>query len=296
VAEDASDQSGRAPEPRWRVEPITLETVSRLRLGWSSRFDREDVGQLIFENPGLSQWIPDTGEYVVGGPWRHRREIASVMELVAPNGAVTLLRAIKAAAEASGKRLIIASEHHESRQNASYLAADYKLVEEIVIYELINAGDVGRERWSLQFDEVNLHDANEFHDLLELDHQSFPWLWWNSRDEFVNYAESFGVSIYLGRDRERRPVSYVGVTRFRNWGHLDRIAVDPTRQGQGFGLESLAWAVQSLTRSGARRIGLSTQARNLRSRKLYERYGFQRVPAQDYALFGQWLGPAEPMS
>jgi RimJ/RimL family protein N-acetyltransferase len=296
VKEDASEQTGLDPEPRWRVEAITLETISRLRLGWSSRFDREDVGRLVFENPGLSRWIPDTGEYVVGGPWRHRHEIASVMELVAPNGAVALLRAIRSASGEAGKRLIIASEHHESRQNASYLAAGYELVEEIVIYELMNAAGAGREQWSLRFEEVNLRDPIEFRELLELDHKSFPWLWWNSREEFVNYAESFGVNIYLGRDRERRPVSYIGVTRFRNWGHLDRIAVDPTRQGQGYGLESLDWAVQSLTRSGARRIGLSTQARNLRSRKLYERYGFQRVPAQDYALFGQWLGPMEPMS
>ncbi len=296
MKEDASEQAVHEPEPRWRVEAITLETVSRLRLGWSSRFDREDVGQLVFENPGLSRWIPDTGEYVVGGPWRHRREIASVMELVAPNAAVALLRAICAAAGEAGKHLIIASEHHESRQSRFYLEAGYELVEEIVIYELMNGSSSGRERWSLRFEEVNLGDPKEFQALLELDHQSFPWLWWNSREEFLNYAESFGVNIYLGRDRAGRPVSYIGVTRFRNWGHLDRIAVDPSLQGQGYGLESLDWAVQSLTRSGARRIGLSTQARNLRSRKLYERYGFQRVPAQDYALFGQWLGPQEPMS
>jgi ribosomal protein S18 acetylase RimI-like enzyme len=207
-----------------------------------------------------------------------------------------LLRAICAAAGEAGKRLIIASEHHESRQSRFYLEAGYELVEEIVIYELMNGSSSGRERWSLRFEEVNLGDPKEFQALLELDHQSFPWLWWNSREEFLNYAESFGVNIYLGRDRVGRPVSYIGVTRFRNWGHLDRIAVDPSLQGQGYGLESLDWAVQSLTRSGARRIGLSTQARNLRSRKLYERYGFQRVPAQDYALFGQWLGPQEPMS
>jgi RimJ/RimL family protein N-acetyltransferase len=296
VTDEASEPAGAAPESRWRVEAITLESIPRLRLGWSSRFDREDVGRIIFENPGLSWWSPDTGEYVIGGPWRHRREIAAIMELVASNTATALLKAISAAAEAAGKRLIIASEHHESRQTPFYLAAGYELVEEIVIYELMNVAVSAREQWSLRFEEVNLRDAGEFRELLELDHQSFPWLWWNSREEFVNYAESFGVSIYLGRDRERRPVSYIGVTRFRNWGHLDRIAVDPARQGQGYGLESLDWAVQSLTRSGARRIGLSTQARNVRSRKLYERYGFQRVPAQDYSLFGQWLGPMEPIS
>lgn len=295
MTQEASDQFSQSRNYPWRVETITLETVSRLRLGWSSRFDREDVGRLVFENPGLSLWIPDSGEYVVGGPWRHRSEIASVMEMVARNGAVPLLKAISIAAAEAGKRLIIASEHHESRQNAFYLSAGYELVEEIVIYELTRFGTEVAETSTLQFETVDLRDPAVFRELLTLDHQSFPWLWWNSREEFKNYAESFGVNIYLGRDEERKPVSYLGVTRFRNWGHLDRIAVDPTLQGRGYGWQSLDWAVRSLMQSGARRIGLSTQARNVRSRRLYERYGFQRVPAQDYALFGKWLGPAEPM-
>ena len=295
MTQEASDQFSQSRNYPWRVETITLETIPRLRLGWSSRFDREEVGRVVFENPGLSLWIPDSGEYVVGGPWRHRSEIASVMELVAPNGAVPLLKAISAASAEAGKRLIIASEHHESRQNAFYLSAGYELVEEIVIYELTRFANEAASASSLQFEPVDLRDSAVFRELLTLDHQSFPWLWWNSREEFKNYAESFGVNIYIGRDEDRKPVSYVGVTRFRNWGHLDRIAVDPTLQGRGYGWQSLDWAVRSLMQSGARRIGLSTQARNVRSRRLYERYGFQRVPAQDYALFGQWLGPAEPM-
>jgi RimJ/RimL family protein N-acetyltransferase len=217
------------------------------------------------------------------------------MELVAPNGAVPLLKAISSASAEAGKRLIIASEHHESRQNAFYLSAGYELVEEIVIYELTRFATEAAETSTLQFEAVDLSDPTVFRELLTLDHKSFPWLWWNSREEFMNYAESFGVNIYLGRDEERKPVSYLGVTRFRNWGHLDRIAVDPELQGRGYGWQSLDWAIRSLLQSGARRIGLSTQARNIRSRRLYERYGFQRVPAQDYALFGQWLGPAEPM-
>jgi ribosomal protein S18 acetylase RimI-like enzyme len=97
------------------------------------------------------------------------------------------------------------------------------------------------------------------------------------------------VKIYGGWDASGRLVSYVGVTRFRAWGHLDRIAVLPELQGQGIGLESLEWALYVLAQSGARRIGLSTQARNERSRLLYERYGFQRKTNQDYYLYGDWL-------
>lgn len=280
---------------RVRVEPLTIQTVSRLRLGWSSRFDREDVARVLSENPGLSLWIPDTGEYVVGGPWRHRSEIVAIMELSAQSGAVPLLQRLGAASASAGKRLAIASEHHESRQKAFFVTAGFDLIEEILIYEL-NQVQFGMTTTSrLTFEPVDVKNAAVMRELIDLDHRSFPWLWWNSRAEFDNYAESFGVNIYLGRDDSYRAVSYVGVTRFRNWGHLDRIAVDPARQGQGLGWESLDWAARLLAETGARRIGLSTQARNLRSRRLYERYGFHRVPSQDYALYGQWLGPAEPM-
>ncbi len=280
---------------RIRIEPVTVQTIPRLRLSWSSRFDREDVGRLVVENPGLSLWIPDTGEYVVGGPWRHRTDIAAVMELSSQSGAVPLLQELRSAAANAGKRLIIASEHHESRQKLFYESAGYDLIEEILIYELnqIPFGSITTPR--LRFERVDLKSARAIRELIELDHRSFPWLWWNSQAEFDNYAGSFGVNIYLGRDADGKPVTYVGVTRFRNWGHLDRIAVDPSVQGEGLGLESLEWAVHLLSESGARRIGLSTQARNVRSRHLYERYGFRRSPSQDYALYGQWLTEPEPM-
>ena len=280
---------------RIRIEPVTVQTVPRLRLSWSSRFDREDVGRLVVENPGLSLWIPDTGEYVVGGPWRHRSEIAAVMELSSQSGAVPLLQELRSAAANAGKRLIIASEHHESRQKLFYESAGYDLIEEILIYELnqIPVGSITTPR--LRFERVDLKSASATRELIELDHRSFPWLWWNSQAEFDNYVGSFGVNIYLGRDADGKPITYVGVTRFRNWGHLDRIAVDPDVQGKGLGLESLEWAVHLLSESGARRIGLSTQARNIRSRHLYERYGFRRSPSQDYALYGQWLTEPEPV-
>lgn len=278
-----------------RIEPITLQIVPRLRLNWSSRFDRDDIAKLVSENPGLSLWIPDTGEYVVGGPWRHRTEISAVMELTAQTGAVSLLRELRVASSRAGKRLVIASEHHESRQRAFYALAHFELIEEILIYELNRLHPVRSMPPRLRFEPVDVRSESAWQELIELDHRSFPWLWWNCRAEFDNYAGSFGVNIFLGRDDQHRPVSYVGITRFRNWGHLDRIAVDPRVQGQGLGLESLDWAVQMLAESGARRVGLSTQARNIRSRQLYERYGFQRSPSQDYSLYGEWLDGVEPV-
>ena len=71
-----------------------------------------------------------------------------------------------------------------------------------------------------------------------------------------------------------------------------RIAVIPERQGSGYGLETLHFAIARLSDLGARRVGLSTQADNLRSQQLYERYGFRRTGGNDYTIYGQWLAEA----
>jgi ribosomal protein S18 acetylase RimI-like enzyme len=58
----------------------------------------------------------------------------------------------------------------------------------------------------------------------------------------------------------------------------------------------LTFAIESLRRQGARRIGLSTQGTNRRSQRLYQRFGFIRTPDLDYQLFGHWHRPAVHIS
>lgn len=295
MTEDLSD-SARFPQgSKSPVQPLTRESLARLRLGWSSKYDHDDIDQIIRENPGLSLWSPHTGEYLIGGPWRHRSEISQVLELSGSGQAVHLLNGFADAGRAAGKRLVIASEHNESRRRAFYDVARYELIEEIIIYELSHLRSMSRIRPTLRFERLDVADDKSLQELTAVDNGAFPWLWRNSAEEFDNYVHSTGVEIYLGRDQAGLAVAYIGITRFRDWGHLDRIAVLPNLQGHGYGLQALDWAVLVLGQSGARRIGLSTQARNTRSRRLYERYGFYRVTAQDYALYGRWLGPAEPL-
>jgi ribosomal protein S18 acetylase RimI-like enzyme len=47
-----------------------------------------------------------------------------------------------------------------------------------------------------------------------------------------------------------------------------------------------------LARGGATRVGLSTQANNTRSQRLYHRFGFQRTYQNDYNIYGVWVNPA----
>src|SRR5215211_1632676 len=99
------------------------------------------------------------------------------------------------------------------------------------------------------------------------------------------------VRVQSNDEADGGSVAYFGVTLFPDWGHLDRIAVVPKRQGRGFGLETLGLAVDTMRKRGARRIGLSTQGTNWRSQRLYERFGFQRTPEHDYRLYGAWCRP-----
>jgi ribosomal protein S18 acetylase RimI-like enzyme len=274
-----------------RVQPLTEQDIDRLRLGWTTRFSRDDLRRFVSLYPGLTIWVPESGEYVVGAPWRHRDEIVAVAELSGRDHTLSLLDELAVSAATQGKRLVLVSEHDEYRAPELYRRARYELLEHIMIYELPQIPTLERNMTSLDFLPVSVDDSSELEELISLDHDAFPWLWWNSREEFDNYGHSRGVTIYGARDEDGNLVSYVGVTRFRSWGHLDRIAVRPDRQGQGLGLASLDWAVHALAASGARRIGLSTQARNERSRRLYERYGFRRAASQDYFLYGRWLEP-----
>ena len=275
------------------IVPLRLEDISQLRLGWSSRYDRYELEQILRYGSGTALWSPETREYVIGGPWRHRHEIVSILELSATARAARLLDELANTAARNGKRLVIASELREVRNHAFYQSAGYNLIEEILIYQLPRISGREPELGDLRFVRVDIDDEQALADLLVLDHAAFPWLWWNSIEEFINYGTSPGVELYLGRDPHGKPVSYIGVTSFRSWGHLDRIAVAPDVQGRGFGLRTLDFAVYVLAREGARRLALSTQGGNQRSRHLYERYGFRRASGQDYNLYGRWLGAPE---
>lgn len=271
------------------VELLTPQVVPRLRLPWDARFTTDELRHITSVEPNYSVWNRRTGEYAIGGEWRHREEIVNLVDLAATSGAVDLVHGLAALAQAMGRRLLVASEQAERRKLEFFHTAGLVELERIVVYELprVRAGTI--REGSLRFERVLPDDRDAYAELEELDHRAFPWLWWNNHREFAQYSGIDGVAVDAARDERGVMVAYVGTTRFRGWGHLDRIAVDPELQGQGLGRVALDYAVTSLASAGARRIGLSTQARNERSRRLYESYGFQRVPTHDYSVFGRWL-------
>lgn len=272
--------------PPVQLQTLTDDQIGRLRLGWNAKMQPDEIRRLLAVHPGRSVWSPETFEYAIIGPWRHRPEIGQLVDLSAIRHSEALIEAVAERCHAAGDAMIVSIELDEVRRPVFYERLGFDLLEEIVSYEWSGRASPPLAASSLRFEPVDLGDDRARKMLLDLDHASFPWMWWNSEQEFEIYGVTPGVEVYVG-SYERRPAAYLGLTLFPGWGHLDRIAVHPGFQGEGMGQAALAFAVGRMLRRGARRIGLSTQRNNDRSRRLYERFGFRRAPSNDYRLYGR---------
>jgi ribosomal protein S18 acetylase RimI-like enzyme len=287
VAAKAESVTIVLPEPV-EIRTLTPDDVQELRLGWRTRLSPEEIQQILRIYPGRSVWSPETLEYAIAAPWRHREEVANIQELSAVRHADQLVAALVERAQLANAALVLSIELDETRRPKFYEGIGFSLIEEVITFELLQTSPRLDATSHLDFQRANVSDVQMLELLCEIDNSSFPWLWWNSRIEFETYALTPGVEIYIGYFGQDA-VSYIGITSYGGWGHLDRIAVIPNHQHEGFGLESLDFAVRTLVRQGARRIGLSTQRLNLRSQKLYERFGFHRSETNDYHLYGKYL-------
>ncbi len=266
------------------IEQLHIDNHPRLALG--------DAESLVIQAPGLSKWHPASGEFLLVTPWRHRSEIPAVSVMSAFQHEDELLAASMASAEEKGAAAFVLMDTYEIRRSSFYDRNDLAHLETILTYEHRAPRSLVRDAPDpiQEFEPWFGDDDDTLHELLELDHTAFPWLWWNSREEFLAYARMPFVEIWVGR-LEERVTSYLGLTHFRRWSHLDRIAILPDVQGQGFGRESLAFAVRRMLQSGADRVGLSTQKENIRSRHLYEKSGFRETPELNYDVFGVLFEP-----
>ncbi len=283
----ATAETNSGLHPGSDIGVLTPDDVRSLRMPWDGRFSEREIRDIVSVGPHISVVNRRTGEFLIGGLWRHRAEIATVLELAATSGAIDLIHAFTVACANAGIQLVVASEQAERRKREFYAGAALDPIEDIIVYELAKVRPAPPQLRGLTFEPFDPDSGNQFEQVIALDHLSFPWLWWNSADEFLEYSGAPGVQIDLARNDAGDVVAYTGTTRFRTWGHLDRIAVSPAVQGQGLGKAALDWAVMSLAKSGAKRVGLSTQARNLRSRQLYESYGFRRSASHDYRIYAR---------
>ncbi|MDQ2682989.1 MAG: GNAT family N-acetyltransferase [Chloroflexota bacterium] len=282
---------GQTPE----IEPIAPADVQRLRLGWWSRLDLNEAGRLVRTYPGLSVWMPGCGEYLLAGPWRHRPEIVHMVELSAVRYPVELTRAAIRQAQIDGRRLFLAVEMSEKRQQSFYDQAGLRVLEDVLSFEWNGPLREYGKTVPGEFSLVRDLDERSMEALIAIDWSAFPFLWRNSVQEFHDYAGQIGVELHILQVGDQ-PVGYIGLTSYAGWGHIDRVAVQAGFQGKGFGRALVHYAVRRLASLGATRIGLSTQRRNDRSQRLYSDIGFRRHEAGDYRIYGTSLWPDDELA
>ena len=269
------------------VRTLTPADIGKLAISSHPQLQDGDAEAMVIQAPGLSKWHPQSGEFVLVTPWRHRSEIPTIGVNAAFGHEDELVSAVLDASEKQGAAAFVLLETYESRRPAFYEKHGLERIEQIITYEhtqperfLVSLRDRRQQFFQLTGESGALGTK-----ILELDHSAFPWLWWNSAEEFTSYLRLPNTGIWAGMI-EGEVVSYVGFTHYRNWSHLDRIAIRPDVQRQGYGREALHFAVERMVEHGATTVALSTQGNNAASRRMYESVGFRATPEHDYDVYG----------
>jgi GNAT superfamily N-acetyltransferase len=275
------------------IEVLTPRLAGTLRLPWLSRFSPATLASHLEQYSGMSLWVPNTGEYTVGERWRHRDDIANILEVTARKGKQALVTEQLSRWKSQGYRLALLSDESWRDQARLYMELGFGKIETIVFFEK----QLRRESPSPTGSVADLPalryaplEPSSLETLLEIDRNSFPWLWWNSLHEFESYVTLPGVFVelaYLGSE----PVGYASYTMYSGWAHLDRLAVPAGQQGRKYGASQLHHALERMIEMGAHSVALSTQQTNLQSHRLYRGFGFKQSPDVMH-FYGTILDPS----
>lgn len=260
------------------IEPLTPDAASLLRLPWLSRFNNKVLSVYLRESPGHALWVPRTGEYAVAEPWRHRSDVANVLEVTARKGREALISALLSQLAGQGYRTVLCSDEVWRDGTKHWLGAGFSEIEKIVFFQRELADKLaGEPKTPLPALEYRLLNPVDMPLLLSLDHSAFPWLWWNSEVEFRSYMQLDNVFVYAAFYGDA-PIGYASFTHYEGWGHLDRLAVVSAEQGRKYGAAQLVHAMHLMIELGAKAVALSTQQNNTQSHRLYRAFGFKLLP------------------
>lgn len=233
--------------------------------------------------PHLGWMDSDSGDYIVGSYWKDRPAIGLIMEASPSAQRPALVARLLQSYHETGGELAILSEHEVSHALPFYQSIGFVVLENVICYERPPA----RPQPATRRLYVRRLEDTDLPALVKLERETFPWLWWETSTTLrqANQRQESWVMVAFEEDAL---VGYLIMAVRGNWGHLNRIGVHPSRQGQGFGRELLAVAIDEMTRRGAAVIGLNTQSDNGRSQQLYESFGFRRT-GETFQVHGKWL-------
>lgn len=116
----------------------------------------------------------------------------------------------------------------------------------------------------------------------EIDRQAFEPMW--RYPPALHAAMIHRLPYYYIAQWEEKPVGYASADIVSGQGQIIRLAVLPAQQGHGIGRRLLADVLEFFAQRGIRPVTLNTQADNVRARRLYEAFGFERVSIEVPAL------------
>ncbi len=268
------------------VIPLASELINSDGFLRETRFSLDSLNLHLAVNPGLSFLDTSTGQFIIGGYWRRRPEIAAILEISAGDSQGNLFEAFKSSARKIGCELLVADMAFREGDIAQWPLSELAEIDSIVEFQKVGS-DI--EPTFSPKSRPRRYRPEDLTALVALERASFPWIWWNSVAELIAYSEAKASEVWVIDDPTSGLSGYLGITVRDRLGHLDRLAVAPSSRRQGLGGDLVRLAMARFFQHGVRRISLTTQADNLRAQMLYEHFGFRRTPFA-ITIHGRWLG------
>jgi ribosomal protein S18 acetylase RimI-like enzyme len=212
------------------------------------------------------------------GPWRGDRQTAQLVPLpeTAPLSAEFVRRALTVLSD-RGYRHVVTAALSEG-ECAGFLTAGFEVAEglHLLVHDLIDLAPwpnpPGRLRRAWPFDRPAV---------VELDNRAFTAFWRLDKPGLDDAIQAtprarFRVAVPAGTGR---PCGYAICGFAGRRGYVQRLAVHPDFQGQGFGRALLLDGLHWLRDRGAGTAVVNTQHGNETALALYQHTGFRRQPA-----------------
>nr|BBH88315.1 N-acetyltransferase [Thermosporothrix sp. COM3] len=127
-----------------------------------------------------------------------------------------------------------------------------------------------------------VNPATDMPALLTIEHACFEELWRYDEAAFRDIARTHPY--FVVAEQRGHVVGYQFNALDAEMGYLIRIAVHPSAERQGIGARLMTEAVRFFERHGATRIMLNTEEQNVHAHRLYEWFGFTRLPQTGFVL------------
>ncbi len=128
--------------------------------------------------------------------------------------------------------------------------------------------------------------------VVAVENLTFDQLWRHDAASFIEVAATYPY--FVVAEDEHGIAGYQFNTIDAATGYLVRIAVHPRVEGHGVGTRLMADAVHYFQQHNVWKIVLNTEETNTRAHRLYEWFGFHRIPSRGFVLARPILTPTSP--